>query len=49
MKDEKLLDSVIRIKPNEKMYLMIPMTATHFTHRLSSLIDMTSYISTLIL
>lgn len=34
LKDEKYMESLIRIKQNEKMYLMLPITSVVFPQRM---------------
>jgi hypothetical protein len=38
------MESIIRIKQNEKMYLLLPITTTNCPHRMTATIDMANYI-----
>jgi hypothetical protein len=44
VKDEKYMESIIRIKPHDRMYLLLPITTTNCPHRMAALIDMANYI-----
>jgi hypothetical protein len=43
------MESIIRLKPNEKMFCLLPITTTNCPHRMAAQLDMSNYLCGIIL
>ena len=43
------MEAIIKLKPQEKLYMMLPITTTNCPHRIAAQIDLANYIAANIL
>ena len=44
-----MIESIIRLRQQQKMYLMLPITTTNSAHRIPAMLDLANYITSAIL
>jgi hypothetical protein len=49
LKDEKYMEAIVRLKRQEKLSLLLPITTTNCPHRMPALLDLANYLAANIL